>query len=377
MSTPFRRLRLYAIVAVAAVAVTSAVTGTRVVAGGDSGRSYRQVNLVSDVSGVAAVTDPNLVNPWGLVHSPTSPWWISDNGTGVSTLYDGAGEPFPVGSPLMVTIPPPAGGSSASPTGVVFNGTSNFTVSAGATSAPALFIFATEDGTISGWAPQVDLHNAILEVDNSANPTAASGAVYKGLAPGTANGADFLYATNFRAARIDVFDHAFKPVSAFSFSDAAIPAGFAPFGIANIGNKLYVTYAEQNAAKHDDVSGPGNGFVDVYSSTGALLQRLVSHGVLNSPWGMALAPNGFGKFSRDLLVGNFGDGHINAYDPKNGELQGTLLDEDGKPIVIGGLWGLGFGNGANAGPTHDLFFTAGIGAEGHGLFGDLKLDDRN
>jgi uncharacterized protein (TIGR03118 family) len=377
MSTPFRRLRLYAIVAVAAVAVTSAVTGTRVVAGGDPGRSYRQVNLVSDVSGVAAVTDPNLVNPWGLVHSPTSPWWISDNGTGVSTLYDGAGEPFPVGSPLVVTIPPPAGGSSASPTGVVFNGTSNFTLSAGATSAPALFIFATEDGTISGWAPQVDLHNAILEVDNSANPTAASGAVYKGLALGTANGADFLYATNFRAARIDVFDHAFKPVSAFSFSDAAIPAGFAPFGIANIGNKLYVTYAEQNAAKHDDVSGPGNGFVDVYSSTGALLQRLVSHGVLNSPWGMALAPNGFGKFSRDLLVGNFGDGHINAYDPKNGELQGTLLDEDGKPIVIGGLWGLGFGNGANAGPTHDLFFTAGIGAEGHGLFGDLKLDDRN
>jgi uncharacterized protein (TIGR03118 family) len=377
MSTPFRRLRLYAIVAVAAVAVTSAVTGTRVVAGGDSGLSYRQVNLVSDVSGVAAVTDPNLVNPWGLVHSPTSPWWISDNGTGVSTLYDGAGEPFPVGSPLVVTIPPPAGGSAASPTGVVFNGTSNFTVSAGARSAPALFIFAAEDGTISGWAPRVDLHNAILEVDNSANPTAASGAVYKGLALGTANGADFLYATNFRAARIDVFDHAFKPVSAFSFSDAAIPAGFAPFGIANIGNKLYVTYAEQNAAKHDDVSGPGNGFVDVYSSTGALLQRLVSHGVLNSPWGMALAPNGFGKFSRDLLVGNFGDGHINAYDPKNGELQGTLLDEDGKPIVIGGLWGLGFGNGANAGPTHDLFFTAGIGAEGHGLFGDLKLDDRN
>ncbi len=377
MSTPFRRLRLYAIVAVAAVAVTSAATATRVVAGGDPGRSYRQVNLVSDVSGVAAVTDPNLVNPWGLVHSPTSPWWISDNGTGVSTLYDGAGEPFPVGSPLVVTIPPPAGGSSASPTGVVFNGTSNFTLSAGATSAPALFIFATEDGTISGWAPQVDLHNAILEVDNSANPTAASGAVYKGLALGTANGADFLYATNFRAARIDVFDHAFKPVSAFSFSDAAIPAGFAPFGIANIGNKLYVTYAEQNAAKHDDVSGPGNGFVDVYSSTGALLQRLVSHGVLNSPWGMALAPNGFGKFSRDLLVGNFGDGHINAYDPKNGQLEGTLLDEDGKPIVIGGLWSLGFGNGANAGPTHDLFFTAGIGDEGHGLFGDLKLDDRN
>src|SRR5438445_2749619 len=286
MRAPFRRLRIYAIVAVATAVVVSAVTGARAVAGTDQGRSYRQVNLVSDIAGVAGVTDANLVTPWGLVHSPTSPWWISDNGTGVSTLYDGSGQPFPVGSPLVVTIPPAAGGSSAAPTGVIFNGTSDFVVGGGGTAASALFIFATEDGTISGWAPQVDLHNAILKVDNSANPSAGNGTVYKGLALGTASGANFLYATNFRAGRVDVFDHEFNPVSTFSFSDPAIPAGFAPFGIANIGNSLYVTYAEQNAEKHDDVAGPGNGFVDVYSTTGVLLQRLVSHGALNSPWGL-------------------------------------------------------------------------------------------
>jgi uncharacterized protein (TIGR03118 family) len=374
MRMPRMRWRGYALVAVGTIAVASVVSGERAVAGGGEGGTYRQVNLVSDISGVAAVTDANLINPWGLVHGPATPWWVSDNNAGVSTLYNGAGTPFPPGSPLVVTIPPPAGGTSAAPTGVVYNGSSDFVVKEGNASAPALFIFATEDGTISGWSKTVDVHNAIIKVDNSVIPNKDSGAVYKGLAIGSDDGANFLYAANFRSGHIDVFDHAFNPVATFKFADSQIPSGYAPFNITNIDGKLYVTYAVQNPAKHDDLAGPGRGFVDVFSTEGKLLNRLIAHGALNSPWGLAQAPDGFGKFSDDLLVGNFGDGHINAYDRKSGELEGTLADEDGNPIFIGGLWGLAFGNGAAAGPTTTLFFTAGIGEEQHGLFGALKLD---
>jgi len=367
--------RRYALVGIGAVAVSaSAVTLGKATASADPERSYRQVNLVSDISGVAATPDGNLINPWGLVSGPSTPFWVADNNAGVSTLYNGAGQPFPVGSPLVVHIPPPAGGSSAAPTGVVFNGTNDFAVSEGLNSAPALFIFATEDGTISGWALPVDVTHAILEVDNSKVPNAAGGAVYKGLAEGSADGANYLYATNFRSGRVDVFDHAFKPVSAFGFSDPNIPNGFAPFGIRNIDDKLYVTYAKQNAVKHDDVEGPGNGFVDVYSTEGELLKRLITQGVLNSPWGLALAPDGFGHFSDHLLVGNFGDGHVNAFDLNSGKADGALLDEDGNPIFNGGLWALDFGNGNASGPKTTLFFTAGVGGEAHGLFGALKLD---
>lgn len=378
MHTPvhlWRRSALFAVMAAGAVAASSILGSARAAADVDAARAYRQVNLVSDISGVAAVTDPNLVNPWGLVSSSTSPWWVSDNGTGVSTLYDGAGQPFPAGAPLVVNIPPPAGGTSAAPTGVVFNGTpTDFVVSGSGTSAPARFIFATEDGTISGWAPQTGLNDAILEVDNSANPSADNGAVYKGLALSSVNGASFLYATNFRSGHVDVFDHAFAPVTGLSFIDPGIPDGFAPFGIRSIADRLLVTYAKQDADKHDDVAGPGNGFVDVYSAGGVLLQRLVSQGVLNSPWGLAQAPKKFGRFSRDLLIGNFGDGHINAFDATTGAFRGTLSDEDGNPIFIGGLWALSFGNGATAGPLNKLFFTAGIGDESHGLFGVLQAE---
>jgi uncharacterized protein (TIGR03118 family) len=376
-------LRGYVVAAAGVIAISQVVTGGRAATSGDVAHSYRQVNLQSDISGVAKFTDSNLVNPWGLVHSATSPWWVSDNNAGVSTVYRGSGEPFLVGSPpmpLVVSIPPappPVGGSAGTPTGVVFNGTGDFAVSSKGKSAPSVFIFATEDGTIAGWAPSVDFANAITAVDRSVIPTQGNGAVYKGLAIGTTDDANFLYASNFRAGSIDVFDRTFTKVTLDgNFTDSSIPTGFAPFNITNIGNKLYVTYAMQKLPdKHDDQSGPGFGFVDVYSTEGKLLKRLISHGALNSPWGLALAPDGFGQFSDDLLVGNFGDGHINAYDVKTGALEGTLSDEDGNPIFIGGLWALGFGNGANAGPKTTLFFTAGIGDETHGLFGALKVDN--
>lgn len=329
---------------------------------------YQQTNLVSDIPGVAKVTDPNLVNAWGLSHSPTSPWWISDNGTGVSTLYDGHGHPFPIGSPLVVTIPPPANspaGTISAPTGNVFNGTGGFIVSQGGNSGSSFFIFATEDGTISGWNPNVNLNNAILAVDNS-----SSGAVYKGLAIANNGSGDFIYATNFRNGTIDVFDTNFAPAHlSGSFSDPNIPAHYAPFNIQSLGGNLYVTYAKQDAAKHDDVSGPGHGFLDVFDTNGNLIRRLVSHGALNSPWGLALAPAKFGQFSNDLLVGNFGDGRINAYDPNSGAFLGPLKDRRGMAIQIDDLWGLAFGNGATAGETNQLFFTAGISDEQHGLFG--------
>jgi uncharacterized protein (TIGR03118 family) len=329
---------------------------------------YQQTNLVSDVPGVAKVTDPHLVNSWGIVHSPTSPFWIADNGTGFSTLYNGAGTPIS----LVVTIPPPGGspaGTTAAPTGVVFNGTSGFVVSNGAASGPARFIFSTEDGTISGWNPAVNPTNAILAVDNS---QASPSAVYKGLAIGSNASGAFLYATNFRAGTVDVFDSQFHQVSlAGSFTDPNLQRGYAPFGIANLNGNLYVTYALQNATKHDDVAGPAHGFVDIYDTNGNLIQRLVTRGRLNSPWGLAMAPANFGRFSNDLLVGNFGDGRINAVDPATGDFLGQLRDANNKPITIDGLWGLDFGNGANAGPTTTLFFTAGPNGEMDGLFGSL------
>jgi len=328
--------------------------------------SYKQTNLVSDLPGMAAVTDPNLVNPWGITASPTSPFWVSDNGKGVSTLYNGAGQPLP----LVVTIPPPMGSTdTAAPTGVVFNGTTDFTVSAASKMGPARFIFATEDGTISGWNPTVDPTHAILAVDNS-----ASGAVYKGLALANDGTRNLLYAANFHAGMIDVFDTHFAPVHlAGSFSDPAIPAGYAPFNIQNLGGKLYVTYAKQDADKKDDVPGQGRGFVDVYNTNGTLQARLIQHGQLNAPWGLAMAPDNFGKFSHALLVGNFGNGRINAYDPASGRYLGHLRDAQGKAMTISGLWGLMFGNGASAGSTHTLFFTAGIDDEAHGLFGAIDL----
>ena len=330
---------------------------------------YQQTNLVSDIAGVAKFTDSNLVNPWGLVHAPQSPWWVADNGTGVSTLYNGHG----VKVPLTVTIPPPGGspaGTTAAPTGAIFNGTGGFVVSANGKSGSALFIFDTEDGTISGWNPGVLPTDAVLAVDRS---TVGAGAVYKGLAIGSNANGTFLFATNFRFGTIEMFDSNFNLVG--SFTDHRLPQSYAPFGIQNIGGNLYVTFAKQNAAKHDDVAGPGHGFVDVFDTSGNLIRRLISRGSLNSPWGLAQAPANFGQFSNDLLVGNFGDGHINVFDPNTGAALGSLQNSGGIPIQIDGLWSLQFGNGAAAGATNQLFFTAGIDGEAHGLFGMIQSEN--
>ena len=324
---------------------------------------FLQTNLVSDLPGVAANTDPNLANPWGISFGPASPFWVSDNKTGVSTLYNGQGQIVP----LVVTVPPPAGGVPPSaPTGQVFNGGTGFNVGL---NQPARFIFATEDGTISGWNSGT---NAVLMVDHS-----AVFAVYKGLAIGNNGTGDFLYAANFNAGTIEVFNSSFAPTTlAGNFTDPNIPSGYAPFNIQNLGGKLYVTYALQDAAKHDDVPGPAHGFVDVFDLNGNLLRRLVSGGLLNSPWGVALAPGNFGAFSNSLLVGNFGDGKINAFDPTTGNFLGTMVDKNGNPIINAGLWGLQFGNGGAGGDSDKLYFTAGIPGPGlledHGLFGSLQ-----
>jgi uncharacterized protein (TIGR03118 family) len=323
---------------------------------------FTQTNLVSDLPGVAAQLDPNLVNPWGIASSATGPFWVSDNHTGVATVYNSSGVPFPVGSPLIVTVPPPLGGAPPSaPTGVIFNSGSNF--------GGAHFIFATEDGTIAAW---VSGAAATLVVDNS-----PSGAVYKGLASGTSGSQTLLYVANFNAGTIDVFDTTFSPVTVpGDFQDPNLPAGYAPFDIQNIGGNLFVTYAKQDANKHDDASGPGNGFVDVFGTDGVLIRRLISNGPLNSPWGLAIAPSSFGPLAGDLLVGNFGDGMINAFDPTIGTFFGDLVDASNNPIKIPGLWGLLDGNGGNGGNPNFLYFSAGIPGpdkiEDHGLFGSLS-----
>ena len=327
---------------------------------------YLQTNLVSDGSVPAAFTDKNLVNPWGISYSPTGPFWLSDNGTGVSTLYNGLGKP----SSLIVTVPLPTGSTqtSSTPTGQVFNSLNNVFLLDG--THQSLFLFATEDGTISGWNPTTNATNAIVKVDSS-----KSGSVYKGLAikNSSATGS-FLYATDFSNNKIDVFDQNFNLVSlSGSFVDSSIPQGFAPFNIQNISNQLYVTYAKQDANKTNDVAGAGNGFVDVFDTQGNLIKRLASAGTLNSPWGIALAPASFGQFSNDLLIGNFGDGRINAFDPNTNNFLGQLTDTNGTPISIDGLWGLIPGNGGNAGRINQLFFSAGTNNETGGLFGSLEV----
>jgi uncharacterized protein (TIGR03118 family) len=325
---------------------------------------YIQTNLVSDVPGLATFTDPNLTNPWGIAYSPTGPFWVANNGTGVATLYNGAGQPFPVGSPVVVTIPPAAGGSPPSkPTGVAFNYTSGFELNPG---QRAVFLFAAEDGTISGWNPGVSLTNTILKVDNS-----ATGAVYTGLALGT----NFLYAANFSQGRIDAFDGNFSLAALPGFfTDPTLPPGYAPFNIQNIGGSLFVTYALANGDQ-----GSGLGIVDVFDFNGNFIRRLISDGTLNplsplnAPWGLAIAPGIFGEFSNALLVGNHGDGLINAFNPLTGDFLGVLKDINGNPIEIDGLWGLILGGGGNGGDPNTLYFTAGLDGGTHGLFGSLAV----
>ncbi|MFL6209578.1 MAG: TIGR03118 family protein [Pyrinomonadaceae bacterium] len=325
-----------------------------------SAQHYQQTNLVSDVPGMAATTDPHLVNPWGIARSQTSPWWVADNGTGVSTLYTGTGQMLS----LVVTIPPPPGGTPpASPTGIVFNGSSDFNVAPG---KPARFIFVTEDGTIAGWNQMADPTNAIIKVNN------AGTAIYKGATIAQRAGANLLYVANFFGGTVDVFDTNFAPVilGGSAFIDPNLPAGFAPFNVQTIGGKIYVAYAKQDEEKEDEVAGAGLGFVDAFDADGTLQMRLRSGPWLNAPWGIVLAPADFGLFGNRLLVGQFGSGQIASFDPKNGNFLGLLHGPRG-PVEIEGLWGLEFGNGSAAGPLNTLFFAAGIDDEQHGLFGTI------
>ena len=329
---------------------------------------YEVRKLVADITVVGAANlDPNLVNARDIAFNPFGFVWVSDEGSGLSTLYDGAGHP----QSLVVTIPPPAGSTGrGEPTGIVFYGGGGFVVSNGSSSGPSRFIFAGEDGVISGWAPNVDFTNAIRVIDNS--PLRS---VYKGLALSASGTGPLLYATDFHNARVDVFDATFQPVvlPGRPFQDPHLPHGFAPFGIQAIGGDIYVTYAKQDAHRRHEACGRGLGLVSVFSPTGEFVRRLVTRGALNAPWGLALAPASFGKFGNRLLVGNFGDGAINAYDIANGRFAGRLRGTDREPLRIDGLWGLAFGNGVNLQPLNTLFFTAGPGNEEHGLYGRIDV----
>jgi uncharacterized protein (TIGR03118 family) len=329
---------------------------------------YRQTNLVSNLSGVARTMDPNLQNAWGLVHGPSTPWWVSNNAGGTSTLYTGAGAIVP----LVVTIPnAPSQPAPGSPTGVMFNGSpTDFLL---APRKPAIFLWVTEDGTVQGWNPGVKPTTAVIEVDNSRVPNPTNGAVYKGATIVEVDGEKFILAANFRSGRVDVFDTDFEQetISEEKFEDDHIPRGFAPFNVQGYGPNIYVTYARQNAAKHDPVGGAGLGFVDVFSSKGSLLARLQHGDWFNAPWGVVLTPADFGEFSHTLLVGNFRGGTVAAFNPLTGHFLGNVLNPNGSTLNIDGLWALGFGNGGNSGPGNTLFFTAGPDNETNGLFGTL------
>jgi uncharacterized protein (TIGR03118 family) len=378
---------------------------------------YTQTNLISDLPGMAAHIDPNLKNPWGLTRSPTvqpsgaagSPWWISNNNSGTSTLEDGAGNPQNIfveangSTSNFVVVPPPgfaAPGTPSTPTGIVYNGSpTDFLLNKGTPSGrPAVFIFATEDGTISGWNPAVNLlpggsppsPNAVLEVDNSDNGS-PNGAVYKGMTSGEIKGKRFLYVANFRNATVEVYDTNFQRVrfdedasdedasdedahvrcDQRAFEDETIPNGFAPFNIQNIGGSLFVTYAKQDAARHDPVAGDGLGFVDIFSTTGKFEGRLEHGPWFNAPWGVVWSPRDFGEFSNTILVGNFRSGWIAAFNGFTKKFIGFVLRPDNSRVFIDGLWSLTFGNNGAAGSSTTLWFSAGINNEVDGLFGTL------
>lgn len=343
------KVRIIAILAIFAAAMHAAAQTN----------AYQQTNLVSDVAGMASHTDPKLINPWGISFFPGQPFWLADNNSGYSTLYDATG----ASQQPTVLIPPPNGAAGpATPTGTVTNSTSGFVVGSG----PSLFLFDTEDGTISGWNGVGT--NAILAVDRS-----GQGAVYKGLALITHNNADFLLAANFNSGQVEVFDHNFQMTALTgSFTDPNLPAGYSPFGIQFIGSQVFVAYALQDSARHDPLSAPGNGFVSIFNTDGTFVKRFASNGTLNSPWGVVMTPASFGAFSNDILVGNFGDGAISAFDPATGNFLGQLNDTSGSPLTNSGLWALVFGAGGTGNPD-TLYFTAGLAGETHGLFGAIDV----
>jgi len=363
MGNPHYLLRLSGLTTLA----LSLLLGIAVPAGA---QHYRETDLVADQSGTAATfTDPNLVNPWGLSRSSGSPWWVSDNGTGLSTLYDGTG----AAKALVVTVPTgdPDVSKTGTPTGTLFNGSTGFQL---APTKPAVFLFVTEDGTISGWNPGVDPTNAVIMV-NTKSASVFKGAAFASRTTQSGTTATYLYAADFRKGRIQVYDSTFKHVSMGedAFQDEGLPDGFAPFNIQNIGGDLYVTFAKQDGERHDEVDGAGLGYLDVFTPSGHLVRRFEHGAWLNGPWAMAMAPGDFGIYSHNLLVGQFGSGNIAVYDAETGRFQDLLRDASNNPITIQGLWALSFGSGSvtGSGPANSLYFSAGTDGEQHGLFGTI------
>ena len=360
-----RHTNLICVFSCAALFTLSGIVPIRADDGGDDGHNrYVQHNLVSDLAGMATRTDTSFVNPWGIDRSPTGPWWVNANGTGLSIVLDAAGNPAPAGNPIVVTIPPPPGSATSAPTGIAANGTMDFLIEP---AVQAIFLFVTEDGSIAGWNPTISRSAAVIKVPPP------PGAVYKGMTLGQMGGHNVLYVANFGAGTVDVFDAGFGHVTLGrgAFQDTSIPAGFAPFNVQNIDGSIFVTFAKQDDAKHDDVPGPGLGYVDRFSPEGVLMGKLEHGAWMNSPWAVAKAPGNFGKLSNRLLVGNFGSGQIAAFNLQSGKFQGMMRATDGSPLSINGLWGLKFGNDGMAGPSNVLFFAAGIQDEAHGLFGTL------
>ena len=362
----------------AALAVIGLAAGMVSCGGGYSGSSnymppamsqpiaskFLATNLVSDIAQPGARTDANLVNAWGIAFNPAGFVWVVNNGTSTSTLYDGNGVP----QTLVVAIPAGTGGT-ANPTGIVFNASQDFKVTQNGVTGASAFVFAGEHGTIAGWSPAVNRTAAVTVVDGG-----STGPVYKGLALASYAGANYLYAADFGRNAIDVYNASFTKVTLpGSFRDPTLPTGYAPFNIQAIGDRIYVAYAKQAASGPDEVKGAGLGAIAVFDTSGVFVKELAMGGALNAPWGLAMAPANFGTFSNTLLVANFGDGKINAYNPSSGAFVGTLGKSDGAPIVIDGLWGIAFGNGINAQPTNTLFFTAGPAEEKHGLYGRIDL----
>ena len=350
--------------ALVAALSTAALVAAAPLTAAPPGDRYIVTPLASDIPGIAPTLDPNLVNGWGLARSATSPWWVADNGTDRTTIYNGAGALQMVGGLAFQ-------GVDGGPTGAVFSGIAGQfqvgTTAAPTTLATSNFIFASEDGMIRAWRGGSTA--ALVTASGGA------GAIYKGLAISNGAAGPRLYATDFHNARVDVFNGAWQLVTPpGAFVDPELKDGYAPFGIQAIGNRIFVSYAKQDEAGEDEIAGQGRGFVDAYDLQGNLLARVAQHGQLDAPWGLALAPPGFGRFAGDLLVGNFGDGEINAYEElDNGHFEhhGTLRAADGNKLAIDGLWALEFGNGGANGTQDQLFFTAGPQDESHGLFGRI------
>jgi len=324
--------------------------------------SFSQLNLVTDdqTANSAQITDPALVNAWGLSYSPTGPFWVSDNGTHVSTIYNvNPATNITTKAGLTVTIP-----GAGNVTGQVFNSNSANAFN------QDLFLFVSEDGTISGWRSNLGTSAETLATGSSAN-------IYKGVAEAAVSGNNYLYAANFKSGAIDVFKGTSTGLGtsdlAGSFSDPNLPSGYAPFNIQNLNDKLYVTYAEQDPNSPDEVAGAGKGLVSIFDTQGNFIERLASQGTLNAPWGLVIAPSSFGEFAGDLLVGNFGDGTINAFNLTNNHFDGQLKGSNGQPLSIDGLWALTLGNGGNAGSSQSIYFSAGPNEEAHGLFGTIAV----